>query len=125
MPEQRKLATDLACRARPWAIAVVLGASLGLPAGCATRGAVDDPALIAKLGFIRPGGANRAEVEARLGAPVQSFEGGRLVMYLVGERDDGRLSTIAGLPHGFAYTLFIEYAPDETIARRALLRRAD
>jgi len=121
MPDRRRLATVLASRTRRWAIAVVLGASVGLVAGCATRGPVDDPAIIAKLGVIRPGGANRAEVEARLGPPERTYESGRVAIYLVGERD-GRLSTASDVPK---YTLVIEYAPDGAIVRRALVTLAD
>ena len=110
-------------RLRRWVIAGVLLASLGLLAGCVTRGPVDDPAIIAKLGFLQPGGANRTEVEARLGPPERTYEDGRVAIYSVAERD-GRLSTTAPA-WGLRYTLVIEYAPDGTIVRRALVRRVD
>lgn len=89
-------------------------------AGCATRGPIDDPALVAKLGFLQPGGPTRTEVEARLGPPERLYEGGRIAIYTVAERD-GHLSTV--FLHGQAYTLVIEYAPDGTVARRSLVRR--
>jgi hypothetical protein len=97
-----------------------LVACVALLMGCVTRGPVDDPALIRKLGFLEAGGATRSEVEARLGAPVHTYESGRIATYTIGERE-GHLSTDPSR-YSTTYTLVIEYAPDGTIARRSLVR---
>ena len=103
---------------RGWVFAAALSLAL---AGCATRGPVDDQKLIEQLGFLRPGGPTSAEVESRLGPPAHVYEGGRVVTYVLVERD-GRLKTTAYAPYG-GYTLVIEYAADGKLARRALVRR--
>ena len=90
-------------------------------AGCATRGPVDDRQVIDQLGFLRPGGPTRAGVEKRLGPPAQVYESGRVVTYLVEERD-GRLTALAYSGRG-GYTLVIEYGADGRLARRALVQR--
>jgi hypothetical protein len=100
---------------------LVLVACVALLTGCVTRGPVDDPGLLAKLGFLQPGGPTRTEVEARLGPPEHTYESGRIATYAVGERE-GHLTT--DLPrNSTTYTLVIEYAPDGTIARRSLVQR--
>jgi hypothetical protein len=86
-----------------------------------TRGPVDDPALIGKLGFLEPGAAARGEVEARLGPPEHTYESGRIATYTIGERE-GHLTTSPPV-YSTTYTLVIEYAPDGTVARRSLVRR--
>lgn len=102
------------------ALAVI--AMLTALTGCAApRGPIDDPAMTAKLGFIQAGASTRAEVEARLGPPKQTYEGGRVATYVVAERD-GRLTT--GPSPGQVYTLVIEYAADGIIARRSLVARS-
>jgi hypothetical protein len=90
-------------------------------AGCATRGPVDDQRVVDQLGFVRPGGPTRAEVEDRLGPPAHVYEGGRVVTYAIDERD-GRLTATAYAASG-GYTLVIEYGADGKVARRALVRR--
>ena len=86
------------------------------------RAPIDDQNLIARLGFLKPGGPTRAEVEARLGPPGHVYENGSVVTYAVGERDDGRLTVMN--PSGpVGYTLVIEYAADGKLARRTLVRR--
>jgi len=101
-------------------IFVVLASCLALT-GCATRGPVDDQQLIDQLGFLRPGGPTRAEVEERLGPPAHVYESGRVVTYALEERD-GRLTAMAYSGHS-GYTLIIEYSADGRLARRAIVRR--
>jgi hypothetical protein len=54
-------------------------------AGCGTpprRGdAIDEPALRALVAFVGEPGTSRETVEARLGPPRSSFDGGRIVGY--------------------------------------------
>ena len=85
------------------------------------RAPIDDEELISQLGFLQPGGPTRAEVEARLGAPAHVYESGRVVTYVLGERD-GRLTAL-GSSGRMGYTLVIEYAGDGKLARRALVHR--
>ena len=98
-----------------------LVACVALLVGCATRGPVDDPDLIGKLGFLQAGASTRVEVEGRLGPPVHMYEADRVATYVVSQKE-GRLTTEAS-PYGNNYTLVIEYAPDGRIARRSLVRR--
>jgi len=103
---------------------VLRGAAVALClalAGCATRGPIDDRQLIEQLGFLRPGGPTRAEVEERLGPPAHVYESGRVVTYALEDRD-GHLTTMVYSGRS-GYTLVIEYAADGKLVRRALVRR--
>lgn len=74
--------------------------------------------LGAQLGFIRAPDARRELVEARLGGPASTFEGGRIVGYAV-YADRGQLSLGGGLD---CYGLMIEYADDGHVVRHVLIR---
>lgn len=71
-----------------------------------------------QLGFIRDPGCRRGLVEARLGDPASTFEGGRIVAYAVYDTG-GRLSLSGGRD---CYGLMIEYGDDGRVARFALIR---
>jgi hypothetical protein len=77
-----------------------------------------EDALTAELGFVRGGNVTRGMIEARLGAPTATYEGGRIVSYMVFD-DKGRLSLTYG---GDCYAVMIEYASDAVVARHALIK---
>lgn len=107
--------------ARSRAVALLMLGIAALAGCAATRGPVDEAQAIEQLGFLRPGEITRTDVEARLGPPGQIYEGGRVVTYLLEERD-GRLTALAHSRRS-GYTLIIEYGPDGALARRGLVRR--
>ena len=78
----------------------------------------EDDATRHRLGFVGGERVERALVEARLGAPVNLYEGGRVVSYPVFLLD-GRLQL---RPPGECFGLMIEYSQDGLVVRRALVK---
>jgi hypothetical protein len=108
---------------------VALRRFLGLVAiaavsACASRGAVDDPAAIAQLGFLNGPDVTRAYVEARLGAPSTTYEGGAVASYTLFMKNDRLATTVDGNPGMISgrYALLLHYDADGRLVRRALTR---
>lgn len=94
-------------------------------AGCVSdspRAALaDDSAIVSTLGFLREAEVDRAQVLARLGAPGDRFEGGRIVAYTVYfDPVQRRLTLRPGA--GACFGLMIDYTPQGRVARHALIR---
>jgi hypothetical protein len=113
-----------------------MGLALSL-LGCASdaerRGVVDDRSpLQTELGFMRDPAIRRQDIEARLGAPSASFEGGRIVSYAVRyDASRKRLGLVPEQEHPSkdvsgarnCYGLMIAYEADGRVMRYALVRQ--
>lgn len=124
---------------------LVVLALISLLAACAARTVVDDPGMIAHLGFLNGMDVRRAHVEARLGTPAAIYEDGTVVSYTlylnnnilssapsksVQEHESRRspegpvgLRDPAGGTLDPQYALLLEYDANGRLVRHALLRR--
>lgn len=89
---------------------------------CIPRGAVDERPFKEQLAFLRRPDATRAQIEARLGAPSQTYEQGAVVSYPLYVEGEGQLTTLASGKNAYL-TLMLHYAPDGRLIRSSLLRR--
>lgn len=101
---------------------VLVVIALALLAACASRGAVSDPAVLAQLGFLNGPDVTRAYVEARLGLPSETFEGGSVTSYRL-YMVNGRLTTFFDRAMSARYALLLHYDADGRLARHALARQ--
>lgn len=100
---------------------VCIAAAIAIAACGTTRGPVEDASLNAQLGFLRRPNLTRQELEARLGAPSQTYEQGAVVSYRLYLEGKGLLTTTAnGKGYSF-YTLMLHYGPDGRLLRYSLL----
>lgn len=103
----------LAAAWRTWGSVAV---AVGLLAACSsTVGPVTDTATLKRLAFLQAGATSRAEVAARLGSPVATYEGGLVVTY----------PWSADPRHAGAgrHRLVVVYAADGTLERWSLVDR--
>jgi hypothetical protein len=89
---------------------------------CAARGVVEEPETTAQLGFLNGPDVNRSYVEARLGAPAATYEGGTVVSYML-YMWKNRLSSLPESWMAAQYALLLLYDTDGRLVRRALTRR--
>lgn len=97
--------------------ALVLLCSL-LSACGSTVERITDPKELGLVGFLQTGPVARQEVEGRLGDPAYTFEGGRIVIYVL-RRNRGQFDTESG--HLTSYRLVLVYGRDDTIERWSLV----
>lgn len=89
-----------------------------LLAACSTTvERVTDPGRLRSLGFLQEATVSRQEVEGRLGAPWDSFEAGRIVIYVLRTRGDA----FEVAPGGGNYRLVLVYRPDNVVERWSLV----
>jgi len=91
----------------------------GLLSACtSTVERITDPRDLGMVGFLQAGPVARQEVEGRLGAPAYTYEGGRIVIYLLRKNreqfdtESGRLTS---------YRLVLVYGQDEKVDRWSLV----
>lgn len=101
---------------------LLVAALLGACASAVPRGPADDTKLLEQLGFLQDEQVQRSLVESRLGAAQALFEGGRVAVYRVYERDGRLTQSAARADHCFS--LVIEYSEAARVQRRALVRVA-
>jgi hypothetical protein len=106
-----------------FAVVAVLSACAGI-----TRGVVEDPKMTTQLAFLNGSNVSRASVEARLGAPSASYEGGTVVSYgLYTGTDtvynDDLLKTTPNVWGPPRYALLLQYDPNGQLVRYVLIRR--
>jgi hypothetical protein len=115
----------LLARPPPWlgiwlavVVALVLSGCEGPPRSAVTP----ESALLDQLGFIRGDRVGRATVEARLGVPGATYEGGLVVSYTL-FYSQGRFSLDSGPAGSECYALMIQYSQDGLIARHSLVHQ--
>lgn len=95
-----------------WAIALSAACSTSverIPADQATRG----------LAFLQAPRVTRHEVEARIGAPVATYESGRITTFRLIRTESG----YAPGPTNAPVTLVVVYGPDDAVERWSLVER--
>jgi hypothetical protein len=89
--------------------------------GCVYRVPVADTALLDQLSLLDPGLVTRATVEAQLGPPAQSFEGGEISAYPVQVYDRHLVSQPLHAEARPRYWLMVQYGVDDVLVRRSLV----
>jgi len=83
-----------------------------------------DPRVIAeRLPFLHEGQTSRQEVIDHLGDPLNQYEQGGTVSYLLVEHSDGQLEVVRGLVVAKPpiYNLVLSFGSDDTLTRFSLL----
>ena len=119
---------------RAWRGYLRLGVAAGAlfaAGGCRSYVAAErEPDAAARLGFVQPGETRREVIRGRLGEPHSRYEADRVWIYLLrpapGEEGFALAQQLdRARPEGCACTAFdlvLEFTPDGTLARRALVR---
>ena len=88
--------------------------------GCSTTiERVSDSDAVKALGFLQAKTVTREEVQGRTGAPVATYENGRIATYRM-SRKDGQF---ARGTEDAAFTLVVVYRPDDVVERWSLVHR--
>jgi hypothetical protein len=88
--------------------------------GCSTSiQRVSDAEAVKGLGFLEAKTVTRDEVQGRTGAPVASYENGRIATYRLSRRD----GQFARGPQDAPFTLVVVYRPDDVVERWSLVNR--
>ena len=95
---------------------VALAAGL---AACTAAPVVDDRTR-ALVGPVEAGRTTRQQIEARYGAPIDTFEHDRIAAWLLVERDDEMRSALYP-DHRGGFNLMIEFGDDDTVERHAII----
>ncbi len=100
-----------------WMLTIILAGACS----SASVGPETDEALLAGLGYVRVGEVTRNEVEARLGPPQASYEGGRITSYMLTE--DRWQLRLASADRSPKFDLMLVYGDDGRLANRSLVRK--
>ncbi len=94
-------------------------------ASCAKVIGPADPRVAAEhLDFLREGQTTRQEVIKHLGSPLNEYEQGGIVSYILVENDDGQLEVMCGnvIAKPPIYNLVFSFGANDIMTRFSLLR---